>query len=95
MVRIAELALAHRLPTIYETANYVEAGGPAAYGPEGVHLITRSAGFVDRILKGASPASLPVEQPTKFELALNLKALRALSINAPRSLLLRADRVIE
>jgi putative tryptophan/tyrosine transport system substrate-binding protein len=95
ITRIAELAIAHRLPTIYEATNYVEAGGLAAYGPEGIHLFTRSAGFVDRILRGASPASLPVEQPTKFELALNLKTARALSISTPRSLLLRSDRLIE
>ena len=83
------------LPAIYETRDWVEAGGFMAYGASDVELYRRAAHFVDKILKGAKPADLPVEQPTKYELAINLKTAKALGLMIPPSLLLRADQVIE
>jgi len=91
--RIAELAARHRLPAMYEVPAYVDAGGLIAYGPEGMELIRRSAVFVDKILRGAKAGELPVEQPTKYQLAINLKAAQALGLVIPQSLLLRADAV--
>ena len=91
--RIAELAARHRLPAMYEVPAYVDAGGLIAYGPEGVEAIRRSAAFVDKILKGAKAGDLPIEQPTKYTLAINLKAAQALGLVIPPSLLLRADAV--
>ena len=93
--RIAELAIQHRLPGIYEAKDYVDAGGLMSYGPNYVDLYRRSATYVDRILKGARPADLPIEQPTKFELSINLKTAKALGLTIPPSLLARADQVIE
>jgi putative ABC transport system substrate-binding protein len=93
--RIAELAAQQRLPAIYDDQSYVEAGGLASYGPSMVGMHRQAATFVARILKGASPAELPIEQPTIFELAINMKTAKALGITIPRSVLLRADRVIE
>lgn len=93
--RIAELAAQHRLPAMYEVGAYVEAGGLIAYGPDGTQLFRRSAVFVDKILKGAKAGDLSIEQPTQFQLAINLKTAKALGITIPQALLLRADQVIE
>ena len=93
--RLAELAVKHRLPGIYEDKAYVDAGGLMSYGPNFPDLFRRSASYVDRILKGAKPGDLPIEQPTKFELAVNLKAAKALGLTIPPSVLARADQVIE
>ena len=91
--RIAELAAQHRLPAMYEVEAYVNAGGLIAYGPDGPALTRRSAVFVDKILKGAKAGDLPIEQPTKYQLAINLKAAEALGLAIPQSLLLRADSI--
>jgi putative ABC transport system substrate-binding protein len=91
--RIAELAARHHLPAMYEVPAYVDAGGLIAYGPDGPELTRRSALFVDKILKGAKAGDLPIEQPTKYQLAINLKAAQALGLAIPQSLLLRADSV--
>jgi putative ABC transport system substrate-binding protein len=93
--RIAALALNHRLPSISLDRPYVEAGGLLSYGPNVRELFHRAASYVDRILKGAKPANLPVEQPTKFELAINMKTAKALGLTIPPPFLLRVDRVIE
>ena len=93
--RIADLALKSRLPSMYYTREAVEAGGLMSYGADEADSYKRVAYFVDRILKGAKPAELPVEQPTKFELVINLKTAQALGLTIPQTLLLRADQVIE
>ena len=94
--RLADLATKHRLLVVaYGFRDYAEAGALMSYGPSVVAMYQRAAFFVDRILKGAQPASLPVEQPTKFELVINLKAAKALGLTIPQSLLLRADDVVE
>ena len=93
--RIADLATKHRLPTIYGLIDHVRAGGLVAYGPNIPDLYRRAAIYVDKILKGAKPGDLPIEQPTKFELVVNLKTAKALGLTIPPSLLLRADQVIE
>ena len=93
--RVAGLALKYRLPTIGSDLATVEAGGFMRYNPNGPDLWRRAAIYVDKILKGAKPADLPVEQPTKFDLVINLKTAKALGIIVPPSLLQRADRVIE
>jgi putative ABC transport system substrate-binding protein len=92
---IMSAALAHRLPTIGGLREYADGGALLFYGPNGVAMHRRSATFVDKILKGAKPGDLPVEQPTKFELVINLKTAKALGLTIPPSLLLRADQVIE
>jgi putative ABC transport system substrate-binding protein len=94
-VRIAKLAVAHRLPSMVPHRAYVEAGGLLSYGPDFRDLIRRTAVFVDKILKGTKPADLPVEQPTKFELVINLKTAKALGLTIPQTLLQRADQLIE
>ena len=93
--RIADLAVKNRLPSIFGIPEHVEVGGLIAYAVDRLDIFRRSAGYVDKILKGAKPADLPVEQPTKFELFVNLKTAKALGIKIPPSILLRADRVIE
>ena len=93
--RIADLALKHRLPTVVGGREYAEAGGLLSYAVSYPELFRRAALYVDKILKGAKPADLPVEQPTTFELIINLKTANALGLTLPRSLLLRADQVIE
>ena len=93
--RLAELAAKNRLPSVHSLREYVEAGGLMSYGPSLLDLLRRAATFVDKILKGAKPADLPVEQPTKFELVINLKTAKALGLTIPQSLLLRTDQVIE
>jgi len=92
---IARLALAKRLPSISASTLFVEAGGLVSYGPDRVQLFRGAAGFVDKILKGAKPGDLPVEQHKKLELVINLKTAKALGLTIPPSLLLRADQVIE
>ena len=92
--QLAELALKHRLPTIFAFREYADAGGLMAYGPSYTELYQRAAGYVDRVLKGARPADLPVEQPTKFELTINLKTLKALGLTIPPAVLARADEII-
>jgi len=93
--RLAELALRSRLPAVYGQKEYVEAGGLISYGTDFQDLWRRAATYVDKIFKGVSPGDLPIEQPTKFELFINLKTAKALGLTIPPSLLQRADQVIE
>jgi putative tryptophan/tyrosine transport system substrate-binding protein len=93
--RLAELSSKNRLLSMYGLREYVEAGGLISYGADINDTWRRSAVFVDKILKGAKPADLPVEQPTKFELVINLKTAKALGLTIPQPLLLRADQVIQ
>jgi putative tryptophan/tyrosine transport system substrate-binding protein len=93
--RILTFALTTRLPMIYSTRDFVETGGLMSYGPSYVDLFRRAGDYVDRILRGAKPADMPVEQPTKFELILNLTTARALGLRVPEPFLLRVDELIE
>ena len=93
-IRIAELAARNRLPTIRWDLPFAEAGGLMSYGPSSADMFRRSATFVDKILKGAKPADLPIEQPTKFELVINLKTAKQIGLTIPPNVLVRADRVI-
>jgi putative ABC transport system substrate-binding protein len=93
--RVAELAIKHRLPTMTNLKDVVEAGGLMSYSPNWDDLFRRGAIYVDKILKGAKPADLPVEQATKFELVINVTTAKALGLTIPQSLLQRADQVIE
>jgi putative ABC transport system substrate-binding protein len=92
---IADLAMQHHLPTMFTFKFYVEAGGLMSYGVDAVSIIRRAASFAAKILRGAKPSDLPVEQPTNFEFALNLKTAKAIGLSIPTSILLRADEVIE
>ena len=92
---LAELALRHRLPSMFGTKENVLAGGLMSYAPDALDLNRRAAIYVDRILRGAKPADLPVEQPSRYELVINLKTATALGIAIPPTLLARADEVIE
>jgi len=92
---LAHLALKHRLPSMFGTKDNVQAGGLMSYAPDLYDLTRRAATYIDNILKGAKPADLPVQQPTKFELVINLKTAKALGMAIPESFLLRADEVIE
>ena len=94
-LRIVEFAAEQKLPAMYELSQFVDAGGLMSYGPNIDDIVRRSATYVDRILKGAKPAELPIEQPAKFELVINLKTAKAMGIAIPQSVLLQADRVIE
>jgi putative ABC transport system substrate-binding protein len=93
--RIADLAAKGRLPAVYASREVVEAGGLMAYGPSLAHLFGRAGVYVGKILKGVKPGDLPMEQPTQFELAINLKTAKALGLTVPQSILIRADRVIQ
>jgi putative ABC transport system substrate-binding protein len=92
---IVDLATKHRLPAIYASREFVEAGGLVTYGVNYPHLYRRAATYVDKIFKGAKPADLPIEQPTQFDLVINLKSAAAIGVAIPPSVLLRADQVIE
>jgi putative ABC transport system substrate-binding protein len=94
-VRINGLAQDARLPTIYGSREYVEAGGLMSYGPSYTELFRRAADYVDKILRGAKPGDIPVEQPTKFELIVNLRTAKTLGLDVPPAMLARADEVIE
>ena len=89
------MALGARMPTMHAVRHFVEAGGLMSYGPNFPDLFRRAADFVDKILRGAKPADLPVEQPVKFDLVVNLTTAKALGLKIPEAFLLRADEVIE
>jgi putative ABC transport system substrate-binding protein len=93
--RLTELSLHYRLPAVHTNRLHVEAGGLMGYGPSFPELWRRGAAYVDKILNGSKPADLPVEQPTRFELIINLKTARGLGLEVPAALLARADEVIE
>ena len=93
--KIADLAIKNRLPSVSEQSDYVEAGGLMSYSADEAESYRRAAIYVDKILKGAKPADLPVEQPTKFELVINLKTAKQIGLTIPPNVLARADRVIK
>jgi putative tryptophan/tyrosine transport system substrate-binding protein len=94
-IEIAELAVKSRLPVIYQRREYVEAGGLISYGADRNDLFRRAATYVDKILKGTKPADIPVEQPTKFELVINLKTAKQIDLTIPQWTLTKADKVIK
>jgi ABC-type uncharacterized transport system substrate-binding protein len=93
--RLVDLAARNRLPAVYPWREGADAGGLMSYGPNGADMFRRAATYVDKILRGAKPGNLPVEQPSKYELVINLKTAKALGLTIPASLLQRADQVIE
>jgi putative tryptophan/tyrosine transport system substrate-binding protein len=93
--QITNLAMKHRLPAIYPRGEFVEAGGLMSYGPDRAEPFKRLASMVDKVLKGTKPADIPVEQPTKFELMINLKTAKALSLTIPPVVMMRAEKVIK
>jgi putative tryptophan/tyrosine transport system substrate-binding protein len=93
--RVVNLANKNRLPAMYTTSEFVEAGGLMSYAPDGPDRVRRAAGYVDKILKGTKPADLPVQQPMKFELVINLKTAKQIDLTIPQSMLYRADKVIK
>jgi putative ABC transport system substrate-binding protein len=93
--QIVALAARTNLPAVYEGRRFVEAGGLMSYGPDTAVVLRRAAVYVDKILKGARPADMPVERPTKFELVINMKTVKALGITIPQSLVTRADELIQ
>jgi len=95
MKKIADLAVKNRLPSMYEAGQYVEAGGLISYSANEAESFKRAAVYVDKILKGAKPADLPVEQPTKFEFIINLKTAKQIGVTIPPNVLARADKVIK
>jgi putative ABC transport system substrate-binding protein len=93
--RIADLAIKNRLPSMYQGRDWIEAGGLMSYSTNDLEAFRRAAYYVDKILKGTKPADLPVEQPTKFELVINLRTAKALGLTIPPLVLMRADKVIK
>ena len=93
--RLAAAALNHRLPSMFGFREWADAGGLMSYGPSLTGMYRLAAGYIDRIMKGAKPAALPIEQPTKFELVVNLKTAKVLGLSLPPAMLMRADEVIE
>jgi putative ABC transport system substrate-binding protein len=93
--RLVELAAKNRLPVMYPHREYVETGGLMAYGPDLRDIFRRAAAYVDRLLRGPKPADLPVEQPTKFELVLNLQTAKALGLTIPQTVLSGVDEIIQ
>jgi len=94
-MRIVEYAAQERLPVMYEVSQFVDAGGLMSYGPDTDKVVARAADYVDKILKGAKPGDLPIEQPDRFELVVNIRSAKQLGIAFPQSILLQADRVVE
>ena len=94
-MRIVQFAAEKRLPAIYEVEQFVDAGGLMSYGPNIDEQVRHAATFVDKILKGAKPGDLPIEQPAKFDLVINLKTAKALGVAIPQSVIVQADRVIQ
>jgi putative ABC transport system substrate-binding protein len=92
--RVTNLAARHRLPAVYGLGEYAEVGGLLAYGPNRLDMFRHAATYVDQVLKGAKPGDLPIEQPKKFALIINLKTAKALGLTIPQSLLVRADEII-
>ena len=93
--QIAEFAAKNHLPSVFHLREFADAGGLMAYGPDRSDLFRRAAAYVDKILKGAKPADLPIQLPTKFELVINLKTAKAISLEIPPTVIARADEVIE
>ena len=93
--RIADLAIKHRLPSLFQGSTWVESGGLMSYSSNDLDAYRRAARYVDKILKGTKPADLPVEQPMKFEFVINLKTAKQIGLNIPQSVLFRADKVIQ